>query len=580
MGSLIQNTIWGKLKTPRPNTFIGGVSATLNTPALIAAKLGISVSRIESFSIVGSNIQFAVTGNYTIPLNAFNGNTSITYYDDKAGLVTSIAAYAFSGCTMLTYIISPLVASIGVGAFNSCTAITSYNFPKLLTISGANSSTAPYFPEASFGNNSSLVTFTAAKLTTISGHIAFRNNTSLVTFDTPLLSSISGSNTFSGSTNMTTFTSTNLTNLGTGGHFNGLNKLTSVDCSKLTSVPAFTFQGCSLLSYINNLNSATSIGVYAFNSCTLIPNFTSPFVTSIGVSAFNSCISITSYNFPELLTITGAAGSSAVYYPEAPFGSNSSLVTFTAAKLTTINGHLAFRDSASLVTFDTPLLSSISGSYTFLGSINMITFTSTNLTNLGTGGHFNGLNKLTSVDCSKLTSVPAFTFQGCSLLSYINNLNSATSIGSYAFSNCTLLPNFTSPFVTSIGVSAFNSCISITSYNFPELLTISGAAGSSAPYFPEAPFGSNSSLVTFTAAKLTTISGYIAFRNNTSLVTFYTPLLTTLGANVGNNLVFESIKTGCSITVKESLKTNNTGTADGDLQFAILSRAAIVNYTS
>ena len=70
---------FGKQKL-KPNTFIGGVSATLNTPALVATRLGISVSRIKAFKIVGENIEFAVVGgSYEIPNSAFSGNTNLTF---------------------------------------------------------------------------------------------------------------------------------------------------------------------------------------------------------------------------------------------------------------------------------------------------------------------------------------------------------------------------------------------------------------------------------------------------------------------------------------------------------------------
>lgn len=41
----LRKTIFGRKKL-RANTFIGGVADTINTPALIASRLGISVARI------------------------------------------------------------------------------------------------------------------------------------------------------------------------------------------------------------------------------------------------------------------------------------------------------------------------------------------------------------------------------------------------------------------------------------------------------------------------------------------------------------------------------------------------------
>lgn len=70
------------------NTFIGGVSGTINTPSLLAAKLGINVGRIKKFSVDGSDIQCAIiNGNYSGVLNAFNGVSALTIYIDSDGLI-------------------------------------------------------------------------------------------------------------------------------------------------------------------------------------------------------------------------------------------------------------------------------------------------------------------------------------------------------------------------------------------------------------------------------------------------------------------------------------------------------------
>jgi len=77
------------------NTEIGGVASSIGTPTLLAAKLGILESRITNFSIVGSDIKCKITGSYSIPSNAFQNNTAITYYKDISGLVTTINTYSF-----------------------------------------------------------------------------------------------------------------------------------------------------------------------------------------------------------------------------------------------------------------------------------------------------------------------------------------------------------------------------------------------------------------------------------------------------------------------------------------------------
>jgi len=84
------------------NTEIGGVAATISTPALLATKLGIDVSRITNFTIVGSDIKCKITGgSYGIHNTAFEDDTNITYYDDPDGLVTSIGYRTFRGVNII-----------------------------------------------------------------------------------------------------------------------------------------------------------------------------------------------------------------------------------------------------------------------------------------------------------------------------------------------------------------------------------------------------------------------------------------------------------------------------------------------
>jgi hypothetical protein len=72
-----------------PNTFIGGVAATINTPQLLANVLRIHVNRINNFRIINNNIQCKITGNYTGPTRAFF-NVGLTYYIDTDNLITTL----------------------------------------------------------------------------------------------------------------------------------------------------------------------------------------------------------------------------------------------------------------------------------------------------------------------------------------------------------------------------------------------------------------------------------------------------------------------------------------------------------
>jgi hypothetical protein len=85
-----------------PNTFIGGVASTINTASLLATKLQISVSRIRAFRVVGDNIEFNITGFYTVPTfggtNVSDADQNITYYYDDAALATTLSYFCFRNC--------------------------------------------------------------------------------------------------------------------------------------------------------------------------------------------------------------------------------------------------------------------------------------------------------------------------------------------------------------------------------------------------------------------------------------------------------------------------------------------------
>lgn len=85
------------------NTFIGGVSGNIGTPALLASKIAIDVSRISNFSIVGSDIKCTIMGSYELPISAFTNNLFITYYRDL-GLCTSYESNTFAGAENLEII--------------------------------------------------------------------------------------------------------------------------------------------------------------------------------------------------------------------------------------------------------------------------------------------------------------------------------------------------------------------------------------------------------------------------------------------------------------------------------------------
>ncbi|MCM0665986.1 leucine-rich repeat protein, partial [Flavobacterium tyrosinilyticum] len=260
----LRKTIFGRVKS-KPNTFIGGIAGTINTPALLATKIGVSASQIKDFKVVGNDIHFKINIIYQIPSNAFNGNTSITYFNDSEGYVNSLGTRSFYNCTSLESITFNNVTSILDSAFYNCTSITSYNFPKVTTIDSQ--------------SNYTLGTF--------------RSNTSLLTFSAPLLTSITGTGKcFEDASKMTAFYAPNLAGSIAGESFKGCTALNEFTVGPIASIGVSCFSGCSSLASLTFDSLNTLAGVNAFINCSGLKYFSANSLKDIPAGTFAGCISL------------------------------------------------------------------------------------------------------------------------------------------------------------------------------------------------------------------------------------------------------------------------------------------------
>lgn len=118
--------------------------------------------------------------------------------------------------------------------------------------------------------------------------------------------------------------------------------------------------------------------------------------------------------------------------------------------------------------------------YAFAYATNLISVVLPNtITSLGDYA-FSNCSNLTSVtfeENSQLTSINSYAFYGCSSLTSIEISNSVTSIRDYAFDSCRGLTSITfgeNSKLASIGSSAFQYCRGLTSITIPEGVTSIG----------------------------------------------------------------------------------------------------------
>ena len=74
-----------------------------------------------------------------------------------------------------------------------------------------------------------------------------------------------------------------------------------LDSKYILNIARYKFYGSGLTTV--NLPECTSMGEYAFSSCTSLTTVNLPKCTSIGGSAFNSCTSLTTVSLPECTSI-------------------------------------------------------------------------------------------------------------------------------------------------------------------------------------------------------------------------------------------------------------------------------------
>ena len=438
-------------------------------------------------------------GVTSIGNNAFYGCSSLTSIELPAG-VTSIGDSAFWDCSSLTNVIfgeNSQLTSIGDDAFRNCSNLASIEIPAGVTSIGSSAfSSCNSLASITFGENSQLTSM---------GDYAFLNCRNLTSIAIPAGVTSIGDYAFNGCSSLTSTTiPASVTSIGYS-VFAWCNSLTSVtfgENSQLTSIGDSAFYGCSSLTSITIPASTMSIGDSAFVSCSCLASIEIPAsVTNIGSSAFASCSSLMSITIPagvtsignstfygcgSLTSITIPAGVTSI--GDRAFQECSSLtsVIFGENSQLTSIGNYAFYGCGSLTSFTIPSSVMSIGDWAFSGCYKLIEVNNQSalLITAGSSNHgyvaYYAENIYTpqSGESKQIKTEDELIFYqngGTScLLGYTGTAADIVlpdscngkpySIYQYAFYNCHTLQSVMIPTsVTSIGNWAFWNCSKITS---------------------------------------------------------------------------------------------------------------------
>ena len=461
--------------------------AFYNCNSLTSITIPNSVTSIGNFafsdcsSLTSITIPDSVTsiGNYAFAY--CEGLTSITIPDS----VTSIGAYAFSYCSSLTSITIPdSVTSIGNGAFDNCSSLTSITISDRVTsikpyaFSYCSSLTSITIPNSvtsienfAFSKCSSLTSITIPDSVTSIGYAAFSDCSSLKIISLSCKSTLKKSD-FGDQADLVSYTS----------HTLKKTEAKAATCTEKGNKEYWTCEHCGKYFLSDDTNPETAKAVEL--SETVIPashkltkvEAKAATCTEAGNKEYWTCEHCKKYFLSD---DTNPETATAVEQSETilPALNHKNAIIQNATEPTeTEPGYSGDRYCPDCDTV-------LEKGYTYWIEDNLTwkLYADGTLNISGKGAMkdysydsnqspvYNNSNVKKVVIEDGVTSIGAYAFYECSSLTSITIPDGVTSIGKYAFYNCSGLTSITIPdSVTSIGNYTFNGCSSLTSITIPD----------------------------------------------------------------------------------------------------------------